>query len=156
MSQQLVPPPWTGGHVEAHCASVVQLPHMPPPLLDPLLPPELLPLELPLLPPLEPELPPLLPHEDPELLLLCPPELDPELLPELLPLSLPASAPKSPRPPLLSLEPQAATRATEKAIAESEASFMGGCPGRETGLGRWSGVSDDLPQVHPNSHWVVH
>ncbi len=152
MSQQLVPPPWTAGHVAAHSASVVQLPHMLPPLLDPLLLPEL----PPLVPELEPELPPLLPPEDPELLLLWPPELDPELLPELLPLSLPASSPKSPRPPLLSLEPQAATRATEKAIAESEASFMGVYPGRETGLGRWSRVSDDLPKVRPDSHSVLH
>ena len=132
--------------MEAHSASVVQLPHMPPPLLEPLLPPEL----PPLLPPLEPELPPLLPPEDPELLLLCPPELDPELLPELLPPSLPPSEPKSPRP-LLSLEPHAATRATEKAIAENEPSFMGALPSVF-----WSRRRVVPSQVHADGSWYLH
>jgi hypothetical protein len=78
VSQQLVPPPWTGGHELSHSESVVQEPQVAPPLelpLEPLLLP-LLPLELLLWPP--------------ELLLLSPPELLPlELLlspPELLPL----------------------------------------------------------------------
>lgn len=78
MSQQLVPPPWTGGHEDWHCESDVQLPQEPPllpddeplPLLDPL--PELLLLTPPLLDPLLPELllltPPLLLPEEPLLL----------------------------------------------------------------------------------------
>ena len=101
MSQQLVPPPWTGGHVLAHSESVVQLPHIPPPLLEPL--PELLP--VPLLDP-EPLLDPV-PLLEP---LLEPawPLLEPLPPPELLPESEPASSPKSPSPPEESLAPQAA------------------------------------------------
>jgi hypothetical protein len=49
VSQQLVPPPWTGGQVCWHCRSLVQLPQVMPPLLLPLVPPELLPLPPPLL-----------------------------------------------------------------------------------------------------------
>ena len=41
-SQQLVPPPCTGGHAAWHCELDEQLPHLPPPLL---LPVELLPLD---------------------------------------------------------------------------------------------------------------
>jgi len=90
--------------VLAHCESVVQLPHMPPPLLEPL--PELLPL-------LDP-LPEPLPLLDPVPLLEPLPLLEPEwplldpLPPELLPESVPPSEPKSPSPPDESLAPQAA------------------------------------------------
>jgi hypothetical protein len=91
MSQQLVPPPCTGGHAAWHCESDVQLPHVPPPLLLPdelpLLLPMLLPDELPLLLPL-PELPPENPPPEP-LPLLAPPELVPPLL--VKPLSVPPS-----------------------------------------------------------------
>ena len=79
MSQQLVPPPWTGGHDDWHSESDVQLPQEPPPPDDE----PLLLLETPLLLPL------------PELL-LDEPLLDP--LPLLLPVneSPPASLyPKS-------------------------------------------------------------
>jgi len=55
-SQQLVPPPCTGGHVSWHCRSFEQAPQLVPPLLLPLLPP-LPPLLPPLPPPLELELP---------------------------------------------------------------------------------------------------
>ncbi len=84
MSQQLVPPPWTGGHELSHSESVVHDPQVPPPL------------ELPLEPLLLPLLPLLLPLE----LLLSPPELLPLPLllspPELLPLpELLASEPPS-------------------------------------------------------------
>jgi len=92
VSQQLVPPPCTGGHDDWHCESEVQLPHEPPPPDDE---PLLLPVPLLLPEPLLEE--PLL---DPLLLLLTPlllPE-PPELLPLLLPVneSPPASLyPKS-------------------------------------------------------------
>jgi hypothetical protein len=100
----LVPPPWTAGHVLAHSASVVQLPHMPPPLLEPL--PEL----LPLLDPLPEPVPLLDPLPPPELLPLLEPEcplLEP-VPPELLPDSVPPSSPKSPSPPPESPPPHAA------------------------------------------------
>jgi hypothetical protein len=78
VSQQLVPPPWTGGHELWHSESVVQEPQVAPPL------------ELPLEPLLLPLLPLLLPLElllwPPELLLLSPPELLLLSPPELLPL----------------------------------------------------------------------
>jgi hypothetical protein len=76
VSQQLVPPPWTGGHADWHCESEVQLPQEPPPLL---LPDEPLLLEEPLLLPL-PELlldEPLLELLPPPLLLLLKPLLLP-------------------------------------------------------------------------------
>jgi hypothetical protein len=92
VSQQLVPPPWTGGHELWHSESVVQEPQVAPPLELPL-EPLLLPLELPELLPLE--------------LLLSPPELPLELLlspPELLPLlELLASEPPSCEPPASSV-----------------------------------------------------
>ena len=52
ISQQLVPPPCTMGHVSWHCRSLEQAPHTVPPLLLPLPPPLLPPLLLPLPPPL--------------------------------------------------------------------------------------------------------
>jgi hypothetical protein len=80
VSQQLVPPPWTGGHELSHSESVVQEPQVAPPLelpLEPLLLP---------LPPLLPLLPLELLLWPPELLLLSPPELLLLSPPELLPL----------------------------------------------------------------------
>jgi len=59
VSQQLMPPPETGGQVSWHCASVAQLEHIMAPLLLPLPPPLPLPLPPPLLPPLPPLLDPL-------------------------------------------------------------------------------------------------
>jgi hypothetical protein len=106
VSQQLVPPPWTGGQELWHSLSVVQEPHVPPPLLLPLLPPELLPLLLPLELPLE--LPLLLPLELP---LLLPLELP--LLLEEWPSEPPSlsSMPPSPNSSCVeSPEPQAAAR----------------------------------------------
>jgi hypothetical protein len=100
VSQQLVPPPWTGGQADWHSESDVQLPHEPPPLLLPLpLPddePLLLLLETPLLLPL-PELLLDEPLPDPLLLLLKPLLLpvEPELLP-LLPLLDVSPPPASP------------------------------------------------------------
>jgi len=82
VSQQLVPPPWTGGHDDWHSESDVQLPHEPPPPDDE----PLLLLETPLLLPL-PELLLDEPLLDPLLLLLVTPLLlpvEPELLPLLL------------------------------------------------------------------------
>ena len=120
MSQQLVPPPWTGGHADWHCESVVQLPHEPPPPDDeplllpvPLLLPELL-LDEPLL--------------DPLLLLLTPLLLP--VAPELLPLLLPAN--ESPPPSLYpksggfeSPDPHAAAvNARETARTLNVASFI--------------------------------
>jgi hypothetical protein len=92
VSQQLVPPPCTGGQVW-HCESDVQLPHVPPLLLPPdelpLPPPELLP-DDPLLLPENPLLEPV----DPLLLLTTP-----ELLPLLeKPLSVPPPSDESPNP----------------------------------------------------------
>jgi hypothetical protein len=95
VSQQLVPPPWTGGHDDWHCESDVQLPQVPP-----LLPDELpVPLLLPVVPELLPVPPELLP-ETPLLELLPPPLLLPEMLPLLLPvlpelLPLPPASPAS-------------------------------------------------------------
>ncbi len=86
----------------AHSESVVQLPHIPPPLLEPLPPPDpLLELLVPLLNPLPP--PELLPLLEPVW-----PLLEPLPPPELLPESVPPSPPKSPSPPEESLAPQAA------------------------------------------------
>ena len=132
MSQQLVPPPWTGGQADWHCESDVQLPHEPP-LLPLLLPDEpLLLLLTPLLLPL-PELPPDEPLLDPELpllLLLTPLLLPlPELPPEL-PLLLLAdtSPPPSPTPKSGGLESPdphaAAANAKETARALNVASFI--------------------------------
>ncbi len=127
MSQQLVPPPWTGGHADWHCESEVQLPQEPL-----LLPPLLLPDDEPL-PPLEPLLPPLpdpLPEEpllEPLPLLLL---LTPLLLPELLPLLLLADTSPPPSPPpksggLESPDPHAAAaNAKETARALNVASFI--------------------------------
>lgn len=128
MSQQLVPPPWTGGHEDWHCESDVQLPQVPPPLPLPdeppllllavpellPLPPELL-LETPLLEPLPP-LPLLLPVKP--LLLPLPPEL-------LLPPPSPASLYPVKSGGLESPEPHAAAvNAKETARALKVASFM--------------------------------
>jgi hypothetical protein len=57
--------PFGGGVQPAHCWSVVQAPHVSPPLLEPEVPPLLLPLPPPLLPPLlDPPLDPPLPEPD--------------------------------------------------------------------------------------------
>jgi hypothetical protein len=122
VSQQLVPPPWTGGQDDWHCESDVQLPHEPP--LPPDDEPLLLLLVVPLLLPLLPELllltPPLL---DPLLLLLKPPLLLPELLPLLL-LEPPSSLPPK-GGELESPDPHAAAaNAKETARALNVASFM--------------------------------
>jgi hypothetical protein len=52
ISQQLVPPPWTGGQDSWQSKFVAQFPHVIPPLLLPLPPPLLLPLLDPLPDPL--------------------------------------------------------------------------------------------------------
>jgi hypothetical protein len=110
VSQQLVPPPCTGGHELWHWLSEVHEAQAPPlpPLLLLLLPPELPP-ELPLLPP---ELPPELPLLPPELPPLLPPLLlavsPPPLLDPVLAASLPPSRKSAPDDE--SPEPQAAAR----------------------------------------------
>jgi 5-(carboxyamino)imidazole ribonucleotide mutase len=100
-SQQLVPPPETGGQVSWQSKSEEQLLHVMPPLLLPLEPPLLEPLLLPLEPPLlEPLLLPLeLPLLEPLLLPLEPPLLEPLLPPLELPLLEPLLPPLD--PPLL-------------------------------------------------------
>jgi hypothetical protein len=105
VSQQLVPPPWTGGHELSHSESVVQEPQVAPPLELPLLPLEplllpLLPLELPLPLPLSPLELPLLPLELPL--------LPDEALPSLPPPSVVAASVSPKSSWLESPEPQAA------------------------------------------------
>jgi hypothetical protein len=120
VSQQLVPPPCTAGHVLWHSASVVHEPHVWPPLLEPLLDPvPLLEPEEPLLDPvplLEPVAPLLdpVPLLEPVVPLLEPvvPLLDPLLDPLLEP--VPPSSPKLSPPDEESPDPQAATRMATK------------------------------------------
>lgn len=151
MSQQLVPPPWTAGHAAWHCASVVQLPQVPPPELEPELLPEL---EPELLPELDPEL---LPELEPELLpepaSSEPPELDPELPPELLAeASRPPSSPQGLLVPE-SPEPQAATRAKAQATAVTGPSFMGALP---SGTGASPASPSCVPFVPRRGAFVAH
>ncbi len=136
MSQQLVPPPCTAGHVLWHSASVVHEPQVWPPLLEPL-PPLLDPVPLlepvplldpvPLLEPVAPLLEPVplldpVPLLEPVAPLLEPvvPLLDPLLEPLEEPLEepllepVPPSSPKLSPPDEESPDPQAATRMATK------------------------------------------
>lgn len=135
MSQQLVPPPCTGGQEDWHCESDVQLPHEPlllPPLLlpDELPVPELLPLPEELLEPPELLLDTPLLEPLPPLLLLTPlplPEPPPLLL--LADTSLPASSKLLKSGGFESPDPHAAAViANERPSALNVASFMNALP----------------------------